>query len=142
MVESHIGLGNLPGAVVLIGHQDTIVFEKAFGNRSVEPELEAMTPDTVFDLASLTKVVATAPSVMLLVQKGLLNLDDACEQVSSCFRPIWEEESNRAAVVSPLLGPSRHSPANQTAPHHLKERSIPYLSNATRRSTRATIHLQ
>ena len=93
--------------MVLIGHQDSIIFERAFGNRSVEPELEAMTTDTVFDLASLTKVVATAPSVMLLVQKGLLKLDEPVSKYLPAFGQIWEEEGNRAPVVSALLGPSR-----------------------------------
>ena len=99
VVESHIGLGNLPGAVVLIGHQDTIVFERAFGNRSVEPEIEAMTPDTVFDLASLTKVVATAPSVMLLVQKGRLKLD---EPVSK-YLPAFGQSGKKKVTVRQLL---------------------------------------
>ena len=99
VVESHIGLGNLPGAVVLIGHQDSIIFERAFGNRSVEPELEAMTTDTVFDLASLTKVVATAPSIMLLVQKGLLNLD---EPVSK-YLPAFGQSGKKNVTVRQLL---------------------------------------
>ena len=99
VVESHIGLGNLPGAVVLIGHQDTIVLERAFGNRSVEPELEAMTPDTVFDLASLTKVVATAPSVMLLVQKGLVNLDAPVSK----YLPAFGQSGKKKVTVRQLL---------------------------------------
>jgi CubicO group peptidase (beta-lactamase class C family) len=99
VVESHIGLGNLPGAVVLLGHQDSIIFERAFGNRSVEPELEAMTTDTVFDLASLTKVVATAPSIMLLVQKGLLKLD---EPVSK-YLPTFGQSGKKKVTVRQLL---------------------------------------
>ena len=85
VVEHHISLGNLPGAVVLIGHRDAVIFEKAYGNRSVEPEIEPMTPETVFDLASLTKVVATAPSVMLLVQRGRVKLDDPVSKYLSAF---------------------------------------------------------
>jgi CubicO group peptidase (beta-lactamase class C family) len=65
----------MPGAVVLVGHRGSIVFQKAFGNRSLEPEVEEMTVDTVFDLASLTKVLATAPAVMLLAERGKLKLD-------------------------------------------------------------------
>jgi len=85
VVEHHIGLGNMPGAVVLVGHKDAIVFHKAYGNRCIEPEVEAMTADTVFDLASLTKVVATAPSVMLLVQRGRLKLDDKASKYLPAF---------------------------------------------------------
>ena len=60
----------MPGCVVLIGRRGEIVFEKAYGNRQVKPKIEPMTVDTVFDLASLTKPIATATSVMLLVERG------------------------------------------------------------------------
>jgi len=99
VVESHIGLGNLPGAVVFIGHQDTIVFERAFGNRSVEPDLETMTLDTIFDLASLTKVVATAPSVMLLAQNGLVNLDAPVSK----YLPAFGQSGKKKVTVRQLL---------------------------------------
>jgi CubicO group peptidase (beta-lactamase class C family) len=85
VVDHHISLGNLPGAVILIGHHDAVTFEKAYGNRSVEPEIEPMTPETVFDLASLTKVVATAPSLMLLVQRGRVKLDDPASKYLHAF---------------------------------------------------------
>ena len=68
--------GQLPGAVVLVWHRGETVYRKAFGQRSVTPVSEAMTPDTIFDLASLTKVVATAPAVMMLVEDGLVRLRD------------------------------------------------------------------
>ena len=99
VVEHHIGLGNLPGAVVLVGHRDAIAFEKAYGNRSVEPETEAMTPETVFDLASLTKVVATAPSVMLLVQKGRLKLDDPVSK----YLPAFGQSGKKKVTLRQLL---------------------------------------
>ncbi|MBI1748620.1 MAG: beta-lactamase family protein [Acidobacteria bacterium] len=66
----------LPGAVVLIGHDGQIVFKKAYGRRALLPRPVRMTTDTVFDLASLTKVVATAPAVLWLAERGLLALDD------------------------------------------------------------------
>jgi len=75
-VEQAIAERKTPGAVVLVGHQQEVIFEKAYGNRSVEPRVEPMTVDTVFDIASLTKVIATAPSIMLLAQRGRLRLDD------------------------------------------------------------------
>src|SRR5687768_15018370 len=52
----------LPGAVVLVGRGDRTVYQKAFGNRALVPAVEPMTTDTIFDLASLTKVVATTTS--------------------------------------------------------------------------------
>lgn len=76
LVESAIDAGQLPGGVVLVGHQGEVVYERAFGARSVDGMVEPMTVDTVFDLASLTKAVATTTSVMLLVEEGRLRLRD------------------------------------------------------------------
>src|SRR3954453_13228943 len=58
----------LPGAVVLVGRKGRIVWRKAYGDRAVEPAREPMTADTIFDLASLTKIVATTTSIMILVE--------------------------------------------------------------------------
>ncbi|MGE0406033.1 MAG: exo-beta-N-acetylmuramidase NamZ domain-containing protein [Candidatus Korobacteraceae bacterium] len=66
----------IPGAVVVIGHNGTVVHRKAYGMRSVTPVREPMTVETIFDVASLTKVVATTPSVMRLVEQGRLRLND------------------------------------------------------------------
>ncbi|PSH05473.1 MAG: hypothetical protein CXZ00_01945 [Acidobacteria bacterium] len=66
----------IPGGVVLIGHNGKVVYRKAFGWRSLEPSKEAMTVDTIFDLASLTKCIATTTSVMKLTQEGKLRLND------------------------------------------------------------------
>ena len=76
LVEAAIRDGRLPGAVVVVGHAGEIVYERAFGARAVDGPTEAMTPDTIFDLASLTKVVATTTSVMILVEEGRLRLRD------------------------------------------------------------------
>src|SRR5262249_7795780 len=66
----------LPGAVVLVGRGDEVVYAQVFGNRAVAPAVEPMTEDTIFDLASLTKVVATTTSVMKLVEDGMIRLND------------------------------------------------------------------
>jgi uncharacterized protein YbbC (DUF1343 family)/CubicO group peptidase (beta-lactamase class C family) len=76
LVEAAIKEHQLPGAVVLVGHRDAIVYQKAFGNRALEPSIEPMTLDTIFDLASLTKVVATTTSVLVLVEDGRVRLND------------------------------------------------------------------
>ncbi|MFM8536050.1 MAG: serine hydrolase domain-containing protein [Acidimicrobiia bacterium] len=65
-----------PGAVVVVGRGDQTVYEKAFGSRATIPAVEPMSVDTVFDLASLTKVVATTTAVMTLVDEGRLRLND------------------------------------------------------------------
>jgi len=66
----------LPGAVVFVGDSRGVAYQKAFGERALEPASETMTLDTVFDLASLTKVVATTTAVMQLVEAGRVALSD------------------------------------------------------------------
>lgn len=73
-IEAAIAEGNLPGAVVGVWRDGQWILRKCYGQRSCEPA-EAMTLDTVFDMASITKPVATATSVMLLVQDGRLDLN-------------------------------------------------------------------
>ncbi len=66
----------LPGAVVIVGHHGRVVYRKAFGWRSLEPTRERMTLDTIFDMASLTKCLATATAIMQLYQEGKLSPND------------------------------------------------------------------
>ena len=66
----------MPGAVLLVWHNGQVIYRKAFGNRSVEPRRETMTLDTIFDLASLTKVVATTSAAMKVFEDGKLRLSD------------------------------------------------------------------
>ena len=66
----------MPGCVVCVGRRGQIAWLKAYGNKQVEPAVVPMTIDTVFDMASLTKPVATATSVMLLTERGKLSLSD------------------------------------------------------------------
>ena len=76
LVEAAVSEGALPGAVVLAGDSRGVVYREAFGHRAVAPTPEPMTIDTIFDLASLTKVVATTTAVMILVEEGRLRLND------------------------------------------------------------------
>jgi Uncharacterized protein conserved in bacteria len=66
----------IPGAVLIVGHNGEVVHRKAYGRRAVVPQVEAMTTDTIFDCASLTKVIATTSSLMKLFEQGKLRLDD------------------------------------------------------------------
>ena len=75
----------LPGAVVLVGYQGRIVYRRAFGQRQLEPTPEPMTLDTVFDLASLTKPIATGTSLMQLIEAGKLGLVDPVAQHLPAF---------------------------------------------------------
>ncbi|MGI9455590.1 MAG: exo-beta-N-acetylmuramidase NamZ domain-containing protein, partial [Aeoliella sp.] len=76
LVADEIEKKNLPGCVVLIGRQGAIAFARAYGHRQLEPTEQPMTLETVFDLASLTKPVATATSIMILVERGEVRLRD------------------------------------------------------------------
>jgi uncharacterized protein YbbC (DUF1343 family) len=76
LIDEAIGQHSLPGAVVVIGHDGKIVYEKAYGRRAIVPTPEAMTADTIFDLASLTKVVATTTALMQLFEQGKFRLND------------------------------------------------------------------
>ncbi|HWC96219.1 MAG TPA: exo-beta-N-acetylmuramidase NamZ domain-containing protein [Candidatus Sulfopaludibacter sp.] len=75
-IREAIQQGRLPGAVLLIGHDGKVVYKKAYGNRAEYPRLEAMTEDTIFDVASLTKVIATTTSLMKLFEVGKFRLND------------------------------------------------------------------
>ena len=79
-VRDAIGEKRLPGGVLLIEHNGERVL-RAYGNRAVEPRLERMTADTIFDAASITKVVATAPSIWFLIERGKLSLDQPVRSV-------------------------------------------------------------
>lgn len=76
LIQQEVGAQGITGAVLLVGHDGKIVHQKAFGLRATSPHAERMTLDTIFDLASLTKVVATTPSVMRLIQFGQIRLND------------------------------------------------------------------
>jgi uncharacterized protein YbbC (DUF1343 family)/CubicO group peptidase (beta-lactamase class C family) len=67
--------GDIPGAVVLVGQGDRILYEKAFGSRTLVPEPRPMTPDTIFDIASLTKPLGTTLAVMSLIERGMVKLE-------------------------------------------------------------------
>jgi CubicO group peptidase (beta-lactamase class C family) len=76
IVADGLRRGQMAGCVVLVGHRGKIVFHRAFGSRQLQPQPQPMRRDTVFDLASLTKPIATATSVMRLVEQGRLRLAD------------------------------------------------------------------
>jgi uncharacterized protein YbbC (DUF1343 family)/CubicO group peptidase (beta-lactamase class C family) len=85
LVNAAIARHELPGAVVLVGQGDATLYHDAFGQRAVLPVAEPMTENTIFDVASLTKVVATTPSVMQLVEQGRVRLSDPVAQYIDGF---------------------------------------------------------
>src|SRR5215475_5110217 len=97
-VKAAIARNELPGAVVVV-HRDKVVYRKAFGHRVRSPEHTLMTEDTVFDLASLTKPIATALSIMLLLEDGKLKLDDPIAK----HLPAFARKETEKITIAHLL---------------------------------------
>jgi len=75
-MDAAVGRRVFPGAVLLVRDGTRVFYHRAFGNRSVEPEVTPMREDTIFDVSSLTKPFATSIAMMLLVKEGKIALDD------------------------------------------------------------------
>ena len=99
VIEQAIRQQQLPGAVVLVARRGRVLWEKAYGARAVEPAREPMITDTIFDLASLTKVVATATSIMILVERGKVRLSDPL----SHYIPEIKGEGRERITIELLL---------------------------------------
>ncbi|WP_434557159.1 sodium/solute symporter [Tunturibacter empetritectus] len=99
LVDEAISAKKIPGAVVLINHDGRTVFEKAFGNRALEPAVEPMTEDTVFDMASLTKCLVTATAVMQLYEAHKLQFDEPVAK----YLPEFAVNGKQAVTIRELL---------------------------------------
>ncbi|HSK62623.1 MAG TPA: exo-beta-N-acetylmuramidase NamZ domain-containing protein [Pyrinomonadaceae bacterium] len=99
VIADEIAKHRLPGAVVLLGRQGRLIWQRTYGSRTVEPTREAMTADTIFDVASLTKVVATATSIMILVERGKVRLHDPV----SVYIPELKGEGRENITIEQLL---------------------------------------
>jgi uncharacterized protein YbbC (DUF1343 family) len=99
VIQQAIADGNIPGAVLEVGHDGAVVYRKAYGSRALEPRREPMTLDTVFDLASLTKVVATTTAVMQLVEQGKLRMNDPVAK----YLPEFAQNGKEDITVRQLL---------------------------------------
>ncbi len=97
-IQQAIGHQECPGGVLWLEHRGH-AYHKAYGNRAVVPAVEPMTEDTIFDLASLTKVVACTPAVMLLIERGQVKLDDKVES----YIPEFTGGGKEAVTVRHLL---------------------------------------
>jgi len=97
--RGEIAAGHVPGAVILVGHRGRVVYRKAFGLRSVTPSAQPMRVDTIFDLASLTKVVATATAIMRLVDNGQIILD----KPAAAYWPAFAANGKGGITIRQLL---------------------------------------
>jgi SSS family transporter len=107
LINEAIAAKKLPGAVVLVGHDNKVVFEKAYGNRKITGELspdgstaaEPMTEDTIFDMASLTKCLATATAMMQLYEQGKYQFDDPVAK----YLPEFAANGKEKVTIRELL---------------------------------------
>jgi uncharacterized protein YbbC (DUF1343 family)/CubicO group peptidase (beta-lactamase class C family) len=98
-MQQAIAEGNIPGAVLIVGHNGAVIYRKAYGERALEPRRELMTLDTVFDVASLTKVVATTTAVMQLVELGKVRMNDPVAK----YLPEFAQNGKEDITVRQLL---------------------------------------
>jgi uncharacterized protein YbbC (DUF1343 family)/CubicO group peptidase (beta-lactamase class C family) len=99
IVKDAIAQRQIPGAVLIVGHDGQVVYRKAFGSRALEPRREAMTLDTVFDCASLTKVVATTTAIMQLWELGKFRMNDPVAK----YLPEFGQNGKQEITIRQLL---------------------------------------
>ena len=99
IVNDAIAQQQIPGAVLVIGHDGQVVYRKAYGSRAIEPRRETMTLDTIFDCASLTKVVATTASLMQLWEQGKFRMNDPVAK----YLPEFGQNGKQEITIRQLL---------------------------------------
>ena len=99
LMQDAVASGSIPGGVVVVGHHGRIIYRKAFGSRSIEPVRERMTAETIFDLASLTKCIATTTAVMELWQDGRIRLNDPV----ASYLPEFAQNGKADITIRELL---------------------------------------
>ncbi len=107
VIEDAIARELAPGAVCIVGTADGVLYRKAFGRAAVEPEAEPMREDHLFDMASLTKVVATTSAIMKLVEQGRLTLDTRVSE----FWPEFAAQDKQSVTVRQLMTHTSGLPA-------------------------------
>ena len=99
LINEAIASGKCPGAVLMVGRGDDVLYRKAYGNRVLEPAKAPMTVDVIFDLASLTKPIATATSVILLAEHGKLDVHDRVAK----YLPDFGQSGKETITIEQLL---------------------------------------
>lgn len=99
IVDEAIAQRQIPGAVLIVGHDGRVVYRKAYGSRALEPRREAMTLDTAFDCASLTKVVATTTAIMQLWEQGKFRMNDPVAK----YLPDFAQNGKQDITIRQLL---------------------------------------
>lgn len=102
LIDRCVNRGDFPGAVVLVGHEGEVVYRRATGQRMIVPERRPMHENTIFDLASVTKPLATASSVLHLIERGMLSLGDPVKR----YLPEFSGEEKNGVTIRHLLSHS------------------------------------
>jgi len=90
---------DFPGAVILVGRAGKVVFRKAYGLSQWVPDERPMRMDMLFDLASITKPVATTSAVMILLEQGKLRLWDPVSDFGPDFEPFRDKDGRRGEPI-------------------------------------------
>lgn len=118
VVQEEIQAGHLPGAVVLVGQANRVLYHKAFGLAVAEPFQEPMQEDTIFDLASLTKPIATAAAVLVLVDQGRLDPNDLVAKYLPAFACNGKENVRLRHLLTHTSGLPAYTDANELKTHY------------------------
>lgn len=92
IMQAAVAHDEIPGGVLLVSHRGRVIYRKAFGERALVPHREKMTVNTIFDLASLTKLFATTPSIMRLLEEGKIRLNDPLVKYMPEFAPNGKDQ--------------------------------------------------
>jgi len=98
VIRKAIEEGKLPGATVLVGRNGVIVYKKAIGHAQLIPEKEPMTINRIFDMASVSKPIGTATSIMILAERGQLRLMDAVNEYIPGFQNYMDENGHEWTI--------------------------------------------
>jgi uncharacterized protein YbbC (DUF1343 family)/CubicO group peptidase (beta-lactamase class C family) len=99
VINDAIAQQQIPGAVAIVGHNGQVVYRKAYGSRAIEPRREEMTLDTVFDCASLTKVVVTTTAIMQFWEQGKVRMNDPVAK----YLPEFAQNGKQDITIRQLL---------------------------------------
>lgn len=121
IIEKSIAGGDYPGAVVLAAHRGRMIYRGVFGNRRILPDVAPMRLDTIFDLASLTKVTATTPAIMQLIEEGKLRLDTPVAH----YWPAFAQNGKGTITVRELLTHTSGLPPDIPTPELLQILHLP-----------------
>lgn len=108
-LQNEIDNNHIPGAVISVSHKGRRVLKEAIGYRAVHPEKSGIDQETIFDLASLTKVVATLPAMLKLIDEGLIRLDDSVAR----YLPEFKQNNKENVLIRHLLTHSSGLPAHR-----------------------------